>query len=246
MIQNSVVGPAGMIFPGFGTCAAICCKACENPRSARAAALTATSYSGYPRRTRCADAVSWIATQSGNWTRPATGSTHQRPKPGPGAADDVTINEAGPLTMTIQAGDSMSVQEHPTASNDRPVDHRRFVAGCRQLGPRRPFVNTGGSLTASGSASTVTATGPDQYRAASLYARAALRSVCGFDEYTPNYNTFAANGTGSAANVSALTAVAHQGFSWTMTLESARDQSQRSNQPRHQCSYNRHRRQHYP
>jgi RHS repeat-associated protein len=137
----------------------------------------------------------------------------------PGSSDTVAISTTSPATITIQAGDAITIQSLTTGNNDT----LSFTGGSLTITSSStlngPLTLTAGTLTASGSAITVTAAGATTLSGVSLFAEAgATLSLPGLTSYNTtgtSNNIFQAQGAGSVLSLPALASVtASNSFIW--------------------------------
>jgi fibronectin-binding autotransporter adhesin len=183
----------------------------RRPRSSR----SASKQSGHPRfwkpllevledRT-LPSTITWINATGGNWDNATNWSTGSLP----GADDDVVISTAAAATITIQAGDGITVQSITAGSNDT----LSITGGTPTVSVGDSVLSgtlsmTSGTLIASGSGVTLTANGSTTVAGASLFARGgATLSLPQLTTFSPNASQFQADGVGSVLDLSALATV---------------------------------------
>ena len=100
--------------------------------------------------------IFWNSPGNGQWDVASNWLDDQAVSRLPNATDDVVINQAGPLTVTIQSGDILSVNSLTTSANDALSITGGSLALAAPSLLNGPFAQSGGSLSA---ANTVTLAG---------------------------------------------------------------------------------------
>lgn len=152
-------------------------------------------------------AVAWTGPNSGSWDVAGNWSSGAVPT----AGDDVTIDTAAALTISIQSGDSIAVRSLTTDANDTlsiSGGSLTVTGGSSTL--NGPLDMTGGTLTADGAS--LIANAATSISAANLYAESGgTLSLPDLSTYTSNGNTLEATGAGSSLDLPALTTMTHNG-----------------------------------
>lgn len=152
-------------------------------------------------------AVAWTGPSSGSWDVAGNWSSGAVPT----AGDDVTIDTAAALTISIQPGDSIAVRSLTTGANDTlsiSGGSLTVTGGSSTL--NGPLDMTGGTLTADGAS--LIANAATSISAANLYAESGgTLSLPDLSTYTSNGNTLEATGAGSSLDLPALTTITHNG-----------------------------------
>jgi hypothetical protein len=141
----------------------------------------------------------------------------------PGSSDTVAISTTSPATITIQAGDAITIQSLTTGNNDT----LSFTGGSLTITSSStlngPLTLTAGTLTASGSAITVTAAGATTLSGVSPFAEAgATLSLPGLTRYNTtgtSNNIFQAQGAGSLLSLPALASVTQTNNNYTWSVK---------------------------
>lgn len=156
-------------------------------------------------------AVAWMNPAGGAWDVGSNWSTGSVPSPG----DEVTIDTASALTITIQSSDSISVNSVTSGANDTLSFSGGSLTVAAASALNGPLTMTGGSLHAMGSGAQLIANGATSIDGASLYASAggklSLPTVTTYVSNSTGSSAFQADGSGSQISVSALATLTEVG-----------------------------------
>ncbi len=150
----------------------------------------------------------WVNTGSGSWDTGANWSSGNVPS----AGDDVIINTTGAATVTIQSGDTISINSLTTGGLDTLAITDGALAVAADSTLSGPLTMTGGSLTAAGAGVTVQANGTTAVSAASVFAQAgatlSLPNLASYAGAVGDIDTLEATGTGSTLTLAHLASIA--------------------------------------
>lgn len=143
-------------------------------------------------------AVSWINPAGGAWDVGSNWSTGSVPT----SADDVTIDTASAITISIQSNDNISVNSVTTGANDT----LSFGGGSLTVSVAStldgPLTMTGGALAASGAGASLTAHSDTTISSANLNANSG--GTLSLPKLTSYTTSVSAIGTGSLVDLSSF------------------------------------------
>ena len=160
--------------------------------------------------------VTWINSGSGAWDNGNNWSSGSVP----GASDNVVISTSANATITVQSGDTESVNSITTLA---ATDTLSITGGSLTVAASSTLAETlsmsGGSLTVTGLGATFLEDGTTTMTGGSLYAEAgatlSLPNLTSFTE-TNSDSTFEATGLSSVLNLSALTTLGSMTGTWNV------------------------------